>query len=152
MREAQDSYFMKLAIREARKSLPEDVPVGAIIVREGKVISRGHNQKERRKDPTLHAEIVALKGASRKLGSWYLTDCLLYVTLEPCPMCAGALIQARIKEVIFGAFDPKGGALGSVVNLSKDGLFNHWFPFRGGVEGEACGKLISDFFKARRGG
>lgn len=152
MEENQDSFFMRIAIKEAKKSLPEDVPVGALVVREGKIISRGHNQKERKKDPTLHAEIVALRGAAKKLGSWYLSDCILFVTFEPCPMCAGALIQARIKGVIFGAFDPKGGALGSVVNLSKEGLFNHRFPVKGGVEGEACGKLLSDFFKARRGG
>lgn len=152
MEEKRESFFMRIAIKEAKKSLPEDVPVGAIVVREGEIISRGHNQKERKKDPTLHAEIVALRGAAKKLGSWYLSDCILFVTLEPCPMCAGALIQARIKEVIFGAFDPKGGALGSVVHLSREGLFNHRFPVKGGVEAEACGKLLSDFFKARRGG
>lgn len=152
MRDRGDEYYMKLALMEAEKSLPDDVPVGAVVVKEGKVIGRGHNQRERRQDPTLHAEIVALRQAAKKVGSWYLTECLLYVTLEPCPMCAGALIQARIKGVIFGALDSKGGALGSVVNLNQEGLFNHRFECRGGVESEACAKLLREFFLMRRGG
>jgi len=147
-----DHYFMRLALREAARSLPLDVPVGAIVVQDGKILSRGHNQREKKRDPTLHAEIMALRKAALKLQNWYLDRVTVYVTLEPCPMCAGALLLARVKRVVFGAFDPKGGALGSVVNLNQEGLFNHHFECLGGVEGEACAKLLKEFFQIRRGG
>ena len=152
MLEKGHERYMNLALKEAEKSLPEDVPVGAVVVKDGKVVGRGHNQREKKKDPTLHAEIIALRQAAKRLGAWYLSDCLLYVTLEPCPMCTGALILARIKAVVFGAFDPKGGALGSVVNLNEPGLFNHYFEQVGGIEEERCAKLLKEFFKLRRGG
>lgn len=142
---------MKLALAQARKSLPDDVPVGALVVKENILLGRGHNQRERRMDPTLHAEILALRAAARNLGNWYLDGCTLYVTLEPCPMCAGALFQARLARVVWGADDPKGGALGGVVDLNACS-FPHHLQAEGGVLAQECATLLRDFFRARRGG
>ena len=118
--------FMKEAIKQAKKAYDkEEIPVGAVIVKDGKIIARGYNKKEEKKDTTQHAEIIAIQKASRKIGAWRLQDCEMYVTLEPCAMCTGALIQARMKRVYIGTMDPKTGACGSVLNLLEDYKFNH---------------------------
>ena len=118
--------FMKEAIKQAKKAYDkEEIPVGAVIVKDGKIIARGYNKKEEKKDTTQHAEIIAIQKASRKIGAWRLQDCEMYVTLEPCAMCTGALIQARLKRVYIGTMDPKTGACGSVLNLLEDYKFNH---------------------------
>lgn len=142
---------MKEALKEAKKALKkEEVPVGAIIVKDGKIISRAHNIKETKNDATGHAEILAIKKACKKLGSWRLLDCEMYVTLEPCPMCTGALINSRIKKVYIGADDPKTGACGSVLNLSKDYKFNHKLEIKKYILKEECECLLKDFFKFLR--
>jgi tRNA(adenine34) deaminase len=146
-----DRDWMKLALAQARKSLPEDVPVGALVVKETILLGRGYNQRERRMDPTLHAEILALRAAARNLGNWYLDGCTLYVTLEPCPMCAGALFQARLARVVWGADDPKGGAFGGVIDLNAY-PFPHHLRVESGVLAQECATLLRDFFRARRGG
>ena len=118
--------FMKEAIKQAKKAYDkEEIPLGAVIVKDGKIIARGYNKKEEKKDTTQHAEIIAIQKASRKIGAWRLQDCEMYVTLEPCAMCTGALIQARLKRVYIGTMDPKTGACGSVLNLLEDYKFNH---------------------------
>lgn len=142
---------MEQALREAEKSLPEDVPVGMIVVSKGEIVGSGYNRREERNDPTLHAEIMALRQAARRMKTWHLEGSVVFVTLEPCPMCAGALILARVERVVFGAHDPKSGALGSVLDLNRLG-FNHKFHVRGGVCEEQCATLLRDFFQARRGG
>ncbi|HWQ51565.1 MAG TPA: nucleoside deaminase [Terriglobales bacterium] len=140
-----DADYMALAIEEAKAAPLCEVPVGAIIVRDGKVVSRGHNLRESTKDATAHAEIVAIRAACEALLGWNLTGCTLYVTLEPCPMCAGAIRQAHLSRVVFGAYDPKGGAAGSVCDI-----FAMPFPGRqsvkGGVLAEPCAELMSRFF------
>jgi len=142
---------MQQALLEARKAYDMgEVPIGAVIVKDGKVIARGHNLRETEKDPTLHAEMVAIREAARYLGGWRLTGCELYVTIEPCPMCAGAIIQARIERVIFGAMDPKAGCAGSLYNLLQDPRFNHRVEVVGGVMEEECRRIMQDFFRARR--
>lgn len=146
-----DMKFMKAALKEARKAEEKgECPIGAVIVKEGKIISRGHNLRETKQSPLAHAELIAIRKASKKLKSWRLVDCDLYVTLEPCPMCAGAIIQGRIEHVYFGAFDPKAGAAGSVTNLFLAGMFNHDVEVRGNVMGEACAAILSDFFRQLR--
>lgn len=143
--------FMKCAIREAKKAFAEDeVPVGAIIVKEGKIIARAHNQKEKKNDATAHAEIECIKKASKKLGNWWLEDCDIYVTLEPCSMCAGAIVNSRIKRLYFGAKDPKAGCCGSVIDLFTPKLFNHKLEVKGGVLPVECGSLLTDFFSQKR--
>lgn len=143
--------FMKLALKEAQKAYEKlEVPVGAIIVKNGKIIARAHNQKETKFDTTKHAEILAIQRASKKLGSWRLIDCDMYVTLEPCPMCAGAIINSRIKNVYIGASDEKTGAVGSVLNLFTDYKFNHNVNFEKGILEEECKCLLQDFFKELR--
>jgi len=143
--------FMKLALKEARKAYDkEEIPVGAVIVKDDVVIARAHNVKEQKNDTTRHAEIIAIQKASKKLGSWRLEDCEMYVTLEPCSMCAGALIQARIKKVYIGTMDYKTGACGSVLNLLKDYKFNHVVEEQTGVLQEECENLLKDFFKKLR--
>lgn len=143
--------FMKLALKEARKAYDkEEIPVGAVIVKDDVVIARAHNVKELKNDTTRHAEIIAIQKASKKLGSWRLEDCEMYVTLEPCSMCAGALIQARIKKVYIGTMDYKTGACGSVLNLLKDYKFNHVVEEQTGVLQEECENLLKDFFKKLR--
>ncbi len=142
-----EEKFMKEALKEAKKAYAKlEVPVGCVIVKDGKIIARAHNLKETKNDTTKHAEILAIQKASKKLDSWRLIDCDLYVTLEPCSMCAGAIINSRIKKVYFGASDEKTGAVGSVFNLFHDYTFNHKVDFEGGVLEEKCEKLLKDFF------
>lgn len=139
--------YMKEALKEAQKAYKKlEVPVGAIIVKDGKIIARGHNQKETKFDTTKHAEIIAIQKASKKLNSWRLLDCEMYVTLEPCSMCAGALINSRIKKVYIGANDEKTGAIGSVFNLLEDYTFNHKVEFEKGILKEQAEQILKQFF------
>ena len=140
--------FMKEAIKQAKKAYDkEEIPVGAVIVKDGKIIARGYNKKEEKKDTTQHAEIIAIQKASRKIGAWRLQDCEMYVTLEPCAMCTGALIQARLKRVYIGTMDPKTGACGSVLNLLEDYKFNHKVEVETNIMQKECEKILKDFFK-----
>ena len=142
-----EEKFMKEALKEAKKAYDKlEVPVGCVIVKDGKIIARAHNLKETKKDTTNHAEIIAIKKASKKLESWRLKGCDLYVTLEPCSMCAGAIINSRISNVYFGAKDDKTGAVGSVFNLFEDYIFNHKVEYKGQVLEEECEKILKDFF------
>ncbi|NCA11519.1 nucleoside deaminase [bacterium] len=144
--------WMRLALDEARAAAAEDeVPVGAIVVASGRVIASAHNQREQLADPTAHAEMIALTQASAQLGSWRLEGCALYVTLEPCPMCAGAILQARVPVVIWGAADPKAGAVESLYRLFEDPRLNHRVEHTGRVLAAECGAILSDFFRAKRG-
>ena len=146
-----DEQMMRQAIREAELALEtDDVPVGAVIVHEGRVVGRGHNQREQLRDPTAHAEMIALTAAATAVGSWRLEGCTLYVTLEPCVMCAGAIVLARIERLVFGAHDPKAGACGSVFNVVEDGRLNHQVQTTRGVLADACGCLLRDFFARQR--
>lgn len=143
--------FMQEALKEAKKAEKKlEVPVGCVIVKDGKIIARAHNQKETKTDTTKHAEIVAIQRASKRLEAWRLLDCEMYVTLEPCSMCAGAMIQARIKKVYIGAMDDKTGACGSVLNLLKDYPFNHIVEIETGIEKEKCQEVLKVFFKRLR--
>lgn len=143
--------FMKEALKEAKKALKkQEAPIGAIIVKDGMIIARGHNLRESKQDSTLHAEIICIKKACKKLGSWRLEDCDIYVTLEPCPMCAGAILQSRIRNVYFGAFDPKAGAAGTLINILENDCFNHRANVFGGILKEECSSLLIDFFKELR--
>ena len=143
--------WMQLALEEARVAATEDeVPVGAVIVSGGRVIASGHNQREQLADPTAHAEMIALTQAAASLGSWRLENCVLYVTLEPCPMCAGAILQARVPCVVWGAADPKAGAVESLYRLFEDGRLNHRVEHVGHVLEAECGGLLSDFFRDKR--
>ena len=143
--------FMKEALKEAKKAYEKlEIPVGCVIVKDGKIIARGHNLKETKKDTTEHAEIIAIKKASKKLDSWRLLDCEMYVTLEPCSMCAGAIINSRIKKIYIGTMDEKTGAAGSVLNLFKDYTFNHNVEVETGIMKEDCEKILKDFFKELR--
>lgn len=142
---------MKEAIKEALKAYEKkEVPVGAVIVKDGKIIARAHNIKEEKNDTTKHAEILAISKASKKLQSWRLTDCEMYVTLEPCSMCAGACIQARIKKIYVGTMDLKTGACGSVLNLFEDYTFNHKVELKTGILQKECETLLKKFFKELR--
>lgn len=142
---------MKEALKEAKKAYEKkEVPVGAVIVKDGKIIARSHNIKEEKKDTTKHAEILAIQKASKKLQTWRLTDCEMYVTLEPCSMCAGALIQSRIKKVYIGTMDKKTGACGSVLNLLEDYKFNHVVKMETNILEEECENILKDFFKMLR--
>jgi len=143
---------MRLALREAERARGEgDVPIGAVVVRAGEVIAVGRNERELRQDPTAHAEILALREAAAVAGSWRVLDATLYVTLEPCAMCAGAIVLARVPRVLFGASDPKAGAAGSVLNVLDEPSLNHRPEVTGGVLGQECGDLLSEFFGSRRG-
>lgn len=143
--------FMKEALKEAKKAYEKlEVPVGCVIVKDGKIIAKAHNLKETKMDTTKHAEILAIQKASKKLQSWRLLDCEMYVTLEPCSMCAGAMINSRIKKVYIGAFDEKTGACGSVFNLLEDYTFNHKVEFETGVMQQECENILKDFFKMLR--
>jgi tRNA(adenine34) deaminase len=147
-----DEYFMRLAMREAARAREEgDVPIGAVVVRGGEVIAAGRNERELREDPTAHAEVLALREAAKAVGSWRVLDATLYVTLEPCAMCAGAIVLARVPRLVYGASDPKAGAAGSVLDVLAEPRLNHRPEVRGGVLGEECGALLSSFFAARRG-
>lgn len=145
-----DYIYMKEAIKEAQNSTFE-VPIGAIIVYEDRIIARGHNLIETNQDPTEHGEIIAIKEASKFLGSWRLLDCTMYVTLEPCPMCAGAIINSRIKRLVIGTMDSKRGCCGSVYNIVDNEIFNHRVELTTGVMEEESRKLLQDFFRGRRG-
>ena len=143
--------FMKEALKEAKKACNKlEIPVGAVIVKDGKIIARAHNQKETKFDTTKHAEILAIQKASKKLEAWRLLECEMYVTLEPCSMCAGAIINSRIKKVYIGAIDEKTGAVGSVLNLLEDYTFNHKVEYEKGILGQECEKILKDFFKDLR--
>ncbi len=147
----RDEYFMRLALREASRALEhEDIPVGAVVVKDGEVIGTGHNEREVRCDPTAHAEIIALRDAARTLGSWRVHDSVLYVTLEPCPMCAGAIVLARLPRVIFGTSDPKAGAAGSVLDVLAEPRLNHRPQVESGLLAEDCADLLRSFFASRR--
>lgn len=147
----QKEKFMNEALKEAKKAYKKlEIPVGAIIVKDGKVIARAHNVKEEKNDATKHAEIIAIQKASKKLESWRLNNCEMYVTLEPCAMCAGAIIQARLKKVYIGTMDEKTGACGSVLNLLQDYKFNHRVELETGVLKEKSEKILKDFFKELR--
>ncbi len=147
----EPEFFMQEALKEARKAYKKlEVPVGAVIVKEGKIIARAHNEKETKANAIKHAEIIAIQRASKKLKTWRLLDCEMYVTLEPCSMCAGALIQARIKKVYIGAMDYKTGACGSVLNLLEDYTFNHKVERQTGIMQEECENILTDFFKELR--
>jgi tRNA(adenine34) deaminase len=142
---------MRLALREAERALGhDDVPIGAIVVHEGEVIGQGHNEREIRADPTAHAEMIALREASRALRSWRLLDCVLYITLEPCAMCGGAIVLARVPRVVFGTRDPKAGAAGSVLNVLDVPQLNHHPQVQSGLLAEECASLLRGFFAPRR--
>ncbi len=146
-----DHHFMGEALREARRAaVADDVPVGAVVVRDGRVIARAHNQVELLKDATAHAEMLALTQAEEQVGDWRLTDCTLYVTKEPCPMCAGAIVHVRLGRVVFGTGDSKGGAAGGVINLLQLPTLNHRCPITSGVREEECRALLKEFFGQRR--
>ena len=147
-----DSRFMDLALDLARQAgAADEVPVGAVVVMGNEVVGRGFNQPVGRRDPTAHAEIIALRDAATRLGNYRLPGCTLYVTLEPCAMCVGAILHARIGRVVFGARDPKTGAAGSVIDLFAESRLNHHATVVGGILAEQCGSLLSSFFAARRG-
>jgi len=146
-----DEHFMRLALREAERALEhDDVPVGAVLVHEGEVVGAGHNERELRQDPTAHAEILAIREAARALGSWRLLDCALYITLEPCAMCAGAIVLARVPRVVFGASDPKAGAAGSVLDVLGAPRLNHRPDVSAGLLGAESAALLQGFFGSRR--
>lgn len=146
-----DTLFMRMAIDQARNAeVIGEVPVGAVIVKDGVVIASGFNQVITEQDPTAHAEIVALREAAVKLGNYRLTGCELYVTLEPCAMCVGAMLHARLARVVFGAHDPKTGACGGALDVAGVAQINHQTEFSGGVLGDACGDLLREFFAAKR--
>ena len=148
---ARDEWFMRLAIREAERALVhEDVPIGAVVVHEGEAIGAGHNERELRQDPTAHAEIIALREAAAALGTWRVLDSVLYVTLEPCAMCAGAIVLARVPRVVYGTIDPKAGAAGSVLDVLAEPRLNHRPEVAGGLLAEECAALLTDFFGTRR--
>ncbi|WP_291583773.1 tRNA adenosine(34) deaminase TadA [Clostridium sp. UBA6640] len=145
-----EDNFMNEAIIEAKKALElEEIPVGAVIVKDNKIIARAHNLKERLNDPTCHAEILAIKEASKVLNSWRLTGCSMYVTLEPCPMCAGAIVQSRLSKLYIGTFDERSGACGSVMNIVQNDFLNHWVDVKWTYE-ESCSILLQNFFKKKR--
>ena len=143
--------WMQLALEEARAAAAEDeVPVGAVVVAAGRVVASAHNQREQLGDPTAHAEMIALTQAAAALGSWRLEGCTLYVTLEPCPMCAGAILQARVPVVVWGAADPKAGAVESLYRLFDDPRLNHRVDHVGHVMADACGRILTEFFRGKR--
>lgn len=143
--------YMMEAVREAELALAAgEVPIGAVVVQDGKVIGRGHNRRERWNDPTAHAEILAIQEASQYLGQWRLTNATLYVTLEPCPMCAGAIVNSRIKTLVFGAYDAKAGAIVSLMNLVQDKRLNHFVEVYDGICQNECSQLLRDFFQDLR--
>jgi tRNA(adenine34) deaminase len=147
----RDEHFMRHALREAARGFKEDeVPVGAVVVKEGRVLTRAHNRPVHLKDPTAHAEVLALRRAARKVGNYRLTGCTLYVTIEPCAMCAGVITQARLARVVFGALDPKAGASGSALTVLNHPKLNHRVEIRSGVMALDCARLLRDFFRRKR--
>ena len=148
----EDQRFMHAALREAgRGALEMEVPVGAVVVKEGRILARAHNRPISTRDPTAHAEILALRRAARKLGNYRLNECSLYVTIEPCAMCAGAIVHARLKRVVFGARDPKAGASGSALRVLNHPKLNHQTEVVSGVLKQECANKLREFFRARRG-
>lgn len=146
-----DRRYMKLAFDEAEKALlAREVPIGAVIVCSGEIIGRGYNLKEKLQDPTAHAEMTALRKAAENLGSWRLSGCQLFVTLEPCPMCIGAILQARIKRLVYAADDPKGGAAGSLYDLTDDDRLNHKIEVKRGLMAKKSSRMLKDFFRSLR--
>lgn len=146
-----DEELMRAALAEARLAPAHgDVPIGSVVAREGEIVARAHNARERDGDPTAHAEILALRDAARTLGGWRLDGCTLYVTLEPCAMCSGALVLARIARLVYGADDPKAGAVGSLYDIPRDPRLNHRLEVARGVLAAECGDLLREFFAARR--
>jgi tRNA(adenine34) deaminase len=151
MTEKNHDYWMARAISEAHKAgSKNEVPIGCIIIHEGTIVARGHNLRETSQDPAAHAELIAIRKAARKLGSWRLLDCTLYVTLEPCTMCMGAIILSRIPTVVFGCYDPKGGAAGSLYDLSNDPRLNHRVQLVSRIQEAECSRLLSSFFAELR--
>ena len=147
----EKEFFMREALKEAQKAYDqEEVPIGAVVVLNGEIIGRGHNLREKEQDATLHAEIKAIRQANQHLGSWRLEDCELFVTLEPCPMCSGAMILARLKKVTFGAFDPTAGTAGTFMNLLQDERFNHRVEVEQGILEDECKEILQTFFKGLR--
>lgn len=147
----EDLAYMQMALGEAQAAAAEgEVPVGALIVCRDQVIAAAHNQRETLRDPTAHAEMIAITQAAESLGAWRLEGCTLYVTLEPCPMCAGAIVQARLPRVVYGASDPKAGAVESLYTLLGDDRLNHRSQTQGGVMADRCGDILTEFFRARR--
>ncbi|MED3623430.1 tRNA adenosine(34) deaminase TadA [Neobacillus thermocopriae] len=149
--ENQDELFMLEAIKEAQKAEEiNEVPIGAVIVHDGKIISRAHNLRESEQNALAHAELLAIDKACKSMGSWRLEDTTLYVTLEPCPMCAGAIVLSRVKRVVYGAADPKGGCVGTLMNLLQDSRFNHQSEVVRGVLEKECGQMLTNFFRKIR--
>lgn len=147
----QEEQFMRQAIRQAHKAYKlEEVPIGCVIVYEGKVIARGYNRRNTDKNTLAHAELIAIKKASKKLGDWRLEGCTMYITLEPCQMCAGAIVQARVSRVVIGSMNPKAGCAGSVLNLLQMAQFNHQVEMETGVLGDECSQMLSGFFQELR--
>ncbi len=147
----QDEKYMKEAMKQARKAAAiEEVPIGCVIVYEGRVIGRGYNKRNLKKNTLAHAEIIAMNKASKVIGDWRLEDCTMYVTLEPCPMCAGAIVQARIPKVVIGSMNPKAGCAGSVLNVLQTEGFNHQVEIETGVLGAECSEMLSGFFRELR--
>jgi tRNA(adenine34) deaminase len=147
----RDEHFMRLALREAERAADhDDVPIGAVVVREGEVLAAAGNERELRGDPTAHAEVLAMREASQRLGGWRIPDSVLYVTLEPCPMCAGAIVLARVPRVVYGAPDPKAGAAGSVLDILGEPRFNHRPRVDGGLLAGEAAAILESFFAARR--
>jgi len=143
--------YMALALEEARAAGAEgEAPVGAVVVCDGAVVARARNARESAADPTAHAELIAIRQAAERLGRWRLSDCTLYVTLEPCPMCAGALVNARIDRLVYGAYDPKAGAVGTLMDLSSDERLNHRFAVTAGVLERECSAVLTEFFRGLR--
>lgn len=146
-----DEKFMREAIRQAKKAYAlKEVPIGCVIVREDKIIARGYNRRNTDKNTLAHAELTAIRKASRKCGDWRLEDCTMYVTLEPCQMCAGAIVQSRMKKVVIGTMNPKAGCAGSVLNLLQMQAFNHQVELEKGVLGQECSDMLSSFFRELR--
>lgn len=151
IREQEDQAWMKLAIEEAKKAEQiGEVPIGAILVKDGEIVGRGYNLRETNHDPTAHAEMVAIREACERLGAWRLLDCTLYVTLEPCPMCAGAIVQSRVKRVVYGTGDPKAGCAGTLMNLLQEPRFNHETELTTGILQAECAALLTNFFRSLR--
>jgi tRNA(adenine34) deaminase len=148
---ATDEYFMQIALRYAEEAVRRgEIPIGAVLVKEGRLLAAGHNRREELNDATAHAEILVIREACRQLGGWRLPGSTLYVTLEPCPMCAGALVQARVERLVYGAADPKGGAAGTLYDIVRDQRLNHRLEVTAGVLADECALLLQRFFKARR--
>lgn len=144
-------YFMQQALKEAEKARKNDeVPIGAVIVKGDQILARAHNLREKKQSASAHAEILAIEKACKKLGTWRLEECTIYVTLEPCPMCAGACIQSRIKTIVYGAFDPKGGSVGSCIDLTQIKEYNHHPQVISGIKETECSQILKDYFKMKR--